>query len=59
MYVFEFDKPFAGNEEPMLWEVMADPMVHAVLARDGLKRGDVWDTMRVARDRLIARGERR
>ncbi len=41
--------------EPTLSEVMADPIVHLLMRRDGLTPGDVWPVLADARHAL-ARG---
>jgi hypothetical protein len=43
-------RSWCAGEEPALAEVMADPIVHLVMARDKLS----WDDM----ERAIARGQR-
>ncbi len=43
--------------EPAWDEVLDDPVVHAVMRRDGIARGELLDLMTTMRDRLeIARG---
>jgi|688.fasta_scaffold771537_1 hypothetical protein len=38
--------------EPMLDELLADPVLHAILRRDGLSLGDLEAAIAVARARL-------
>lgn len=41
-----------SGAEPELAEMMSDPLVHLVLARDGLTHDDLWNAVRVGRARL-------
>ncbi len=41
--------------EPRLEEVMADPLVRLVMARDGITPDDLRDVMNEARSRLLMR----
>ena len=41
--------------EPSLSEVMADPIVHLVMRRDGLVADQVWPVVREAQSRLGSR----
>ncbi len=41
-----------GGEEPSLNEVMSDPIVELVMARDNLKHDDVWKVVEEAREGL-------
>jgi hypothetical protein len=41
-----------GNVEPDLEEVLGDPIVHMLLARDGLSHGDLREVVAEARQRL-------
>jgi len=44
--------------EPRLSEVLNDPVVHAVMARDGVTREDLCSIIRNARQSLRARNRR-
>jgi hypothetical protein len=41
-----------GNAEPDLEEVLDDPIVHMLLARDGVSRGDIRELVAEARRHL-------
>lgn len=42
------------NGEPSLADVMADPLVHLVMQRDGLRSDQVWPVIRQAQSDLNA-----
>ena len=41
-----------AGQEPSLNEVMADPIVKLVMARDNLKQDDVWRVVEQARENM-------
>lgn len=43
---------FAANEEPSIEELMGDPIMDALLARDGLQRDMVHQHIAAVRERL-------
>lgn len=43
---------FHGNSEPTIAELLGDPIVRLVLARDGLRVEAVWDCLQDAKRRL-------
>lgn len=47
-----------SGQEPKLDELLADPVVEAVLRRDGLTRDDVMAVVRAVRVSLASRGHR-
>jgi len=46
-----------SGDEPLLDEVVADPVVRAVMRRDGVTDEALWAAIDTARDRLYSRGE--
>lgn len=49
-------KNWAGaGLEPLLSEILSDPIVHLVMARDGLTPADVWPQLQAAQARLRTR----
>ena len=48
-----------GGEEPLLEEMLFDPVVESVLKRDGLTREDVMAVMAAARLRIGSRDDRK
>jgi hypothetical protein len=46
---------YVGNREPLLDEVLNDPIVRLVMARDGLPLEEVWVHVEAARRRLRER----
>lgn len=49
---------FAGTREPLLCELLDDPLTHRVMARDGLRRDHVIALMEEAKAKLAAGGVR-
>jgi hypothetical protein len=45
-----------GGDEPLLDEVVTDPVVRAVMRRDGVTDEALWATINAARGRLYSRG---
>lgn len=43
------------GEEPMLEEIMKDPIIGLVMARDNLAHEEVWHVVRQAQDKLCKR----
>jgi hypothetical protein len=42
----------SAGTEPDLGELLADPVIHAVMRRDGVTLGDLCAVIRTGRDRL-------
>jgi hypothetical protein len=47
---------FAGNQEPALAELLADPMLHRLLASDGVMPDHLIDLLADVKVRLARRG---
>jgi hypothetical protein len=46
---------FCGNEEPIVEELLDDPIVRLMMARDRLQAEHVWACVTAAREKLKAR----
>lgn len=46
------------SDEPRLDEVLEDPMIRAVMARDGIRPAEMADLVQAARKKLGAREEK-
>jgi hypothetical protein len=46
-----------GGDEPLLDEMVADPVVRAVMRRDGVTDEALWAAINLARNRLYSRGD--